>query len=544
MAQANVLFRRSIGLRSICLLLTRITDMRRFGLLITVLFWLTTSVTLAQSSVPVVTSSSMPRSTPEKQGVSSAELLTFLDDVDSNVDTMNSFMLLRRGHVVAEAWWTPYDAQTPHVLYSLSKSFTSTAVGLAIAEGKLTLDDEVLKYFPEDAPAEPSAHLKAMRVRDLLRMTTGHATEPPMWRDQPDSSTTGAAWTKKFLHHPVDFKPGTLFVYNTPATYMQSAIVQKVTGQTVRDYLVPRLFEPLGIETPNWVTSPEGISAGGYGLLAKTEDLAKFGQLYLQKGQWNGTQLIPGDWIAEATARQASNGSDPNSDWSQGYGYQFWRSRHESFRGDGAFGQYLLVLPNEDAVIVITSGVKNMQDVLNRVWEKLLPALKPSALPDNADAQQALNSRMASLTVKRPTGQPTSSISEKVSGEWFEFPENELDLRAISLRFSGNDSVIIVRTAHGELTTPFGFDDWKKSNNAFAVGMNKFVSVPEKALIAASGAWKDNHVLTLKFVAYETPFYTTLNLRFENNQLFLDAEHNAAFGPTKLPQMVGKQGVR
>ncbi len=198
----------------------------------------------------------MLRSTPEKQGVSSSKLHSFIEELDAHVDTMNSFMLVRHGHVVAEAWWTPYDAQTPHVLYSLSKSFTSTAVGMAIADGRLSIDDEVLKYFPEDAPAEPSAHLKAMRVRDLLRMTTGHTTEPSMWRDHPDSLTKGAAWTKKFLHHPVQFKPGTLFVYNTPATYMQSAIVQKVTGQTVRDYLIPKLFEPLGIETPHWVNSP------------------------------------------------------------------------------------------------------------------------------------------------------------------------------------------------------------------------------------------------------------------------------------------------
>ena len=453
-------------------------------------------------------------------------------------------MLVRHGHVVAEAWWTPYDAQTPHVLYSLSKSFTSTAVGLAIAEGKMTIDDAVVQYFPDDAPAEPSANLKSMRVRDLLRMTTGHATEPPMWRDQQNSPTAGAAWTKKFLHHPVDFKPGTLFVYNTPATYMQSAIVQKVTGQTVRDYLGPKLFAPLGIETPNWVTSPEGISAGGYGLSVRTEDLAKFGQLYLQKGQWNGTQLIPSQWVSEATARQTSNGSDPNSDWSQGYGYQFWRSRHGAFRGDGAFGQYLLVLPNEDAVIVITSGVKNMQDVLNRVWDKLLPAIEPAALRENADAQTALRTKIATLTVKPPVGQTVSPLSEQVHGHWFEFPKNELNISTISFRFSTENSAMIVRTPEGEITTPFGFTGWEKSTDAFAFGMNAFVSVPEKPLIAASGAWSDDKSLALKLVAYETPFYTTLNVRFENDRLILNAEHNAAFGPTTLPQIVGTRSAR
>ena len=156
---------------------------------------------------------------------------------------------------------------------------------MAIAEGKLSLDDEVLKFFPDDAPAEPSGNLKAMRVSDLLRMSTGHQAEPPRTAEQP--------WAKTFLAQPVPFKPGTHFLYNTSATYMLSAIVQKATGKTVLDYLRPRLFEPLGIEKPTWETSPQGISTGGYGLSIRTEDIARFGQLYLQKGKWQGKQLVP-----------------------------------------------------------------------------------------------------------------------------------------------------------------------------------------------------------------------------------------------------------
>src|SRR4051812_28438157 len=166
----------------------------------------------------------LPRSTPEEQGVSSAAVLSCIESLDK-IDSMNSFMLLRHGHVVAEGWWAPYDAESPHSLYSLSKSFTSTAVGLAIAEGKLSLDDEVLKFFPDDAPPDPSGNLKAMRVSDLLPMSTGHQAEPPRTQDQP--------WTKTFLVQPVPHKPGTHFLYNTSATYMLSAIVQKATGMTV-----------------------------------------------------------------------------------------------------------------------------------------------------------------------------------------------------------------------------------------------------------------------------------------------------------------------
>src|SRR3954463_7671168 len=178
---------------------------------------------------------------------------------------------------------------------------------------------------------------------------------------------------------------------------MPSAAVQKRTGQPVLDYLKPRLFDPLGIEHPTWETSPQGVSLGGYGLSIRTEDIARFGQLYLQKGKWEGKQLVPEAWVEAATARQTSNGSNPKSDWDQGYGYQFWRSRNGAYRGDGAFGQYCVVLPDQDAVIAITSGVRDMQAVLNLVWDKLLPALKSSTLPTDEESQKRLERTLKGL---------------------------------------------------------------------------------------------------------------------------------------------------
>src|SRR5437660_3191760 len=185
---------------------------------------------------------------------------------------------------------------------------------------------------------------------------------------------------------------------------MQSAIVQKVTGQTVLDYLRPRLFEPLGIADPTWGTSPQGITLGGYGLSIRTEDIAKFGQLYLQHGKWNDRQLIPAAWVEAATSRQTSNGSNPNSDWDQGYGYQFWRARHGAYRGDGAFGQFCIVMPEQDAVVAITSGVRDMQAVLNLVWEQLLPALKPSTLDTDDDSHKKLVRTLKGLALRPQAG--------------------------------------------------------------------------------------------------------------------------------------------
>src|ERR1041384_485476 len=482
-------------------------------------------------------SASLPRSTPEQQGIASADVLAFIEAADKDIDTMNSFMLVRHGHVVAEGWWAPYDRETPHVLYSLSKSFTSTAVGLAIAEGKLTLDDQVIKFFPDEVPADPSVNLRAMRVRDLLRMNTGNQLEAPIRVNFPNLQTE--TWTKTFLTHPVPFKPGTHFLYNSPATYMLSAIVQKVTGMTVLDYLRPRLFEPLGFKDPTWVSSPQGITAGAYGLSIRTEEIARFGELYLHKGMWNGKQLIPAAWVEQATSIQTSNGSAPTSDWNQGYGYQFWRSRHNSFRGDGAFGQYCLVIPELDAVVAITSGVRNMQQVMNLVWDKLLPAMKPRRLPENPAARRQLEARLAALKVKFPSGAASSPISASVSGKWFEFPENDRGIKAVSFDFSSTSPALIVRTVTGETRTTIQRNTWTKSHGMFANGLDRALSVPANPLVAASGAWSAEDTFTVKIVLSETPYYSTLNFKFGGDRLLFDSEHNVSFGPTKLPQLIG-----
>jgi len=462
----------------------------------------------------------LPRSEPEAQGVSSLDLLSFVDLLD-HVNTMNSFMLVRHGHVVAEGWWTPYRADARHSLYSLSKSFTSTAVGLAIHERKLRLDDAVLSFFPDDAPAEPSDHLKSMRVSDLLRMSTGQQSEPPRTADEP--------WTKTFLNHPVPFKPGTHFLYNTSATYMQSAIVQKATGQTVLEYLGSRLFRPLGIEDPTWEASPQGISTGGYGLSVRTEDIAKFGQLYLQHGQWNGKQLVPREWVEAATALQTSNGSNPNSDWDQGYGYQFWRCRHGAYRGDGAFGQYCIVLPEQDAVVAITSGVRDMQSVLNLVWDELLPALKPAPLPANGEAAAKLEGRLQYLSVRLPND---DSDPAPISGKKYVFPANPLNLGSLTVEHVPAEGVeVLTAEIDGtERRIVCGRNAWRDGR----VGWGDLATQP----VGAASGWS-NDVLTVKLCFYETPFIVTLQMKFADDKVTLNAERNVGFGPTKHPELIG-----
>ena len=301
---------------------------------------------------------------------------------DDSMD-IHSVMIVKDGNVIYSHWHSEGVDSVPHVLNSVSKTFTATAVGLAIADGKIALTDKVVDYFPDKLPAEVSENLKAMTVRDLLTMSCGHDEEPSL-SDAPNQD-----WVTVFLAHPVVHEPGTFYLYNSLGTYMLSAIVQQVTGEKMVDYLMPRLFEPLHIDKPKWEDSPQGINVGGWGLYLKTEDLAKMGQLLLQKGEWNGQQLIPAEWVAEMSKKQvesvnpgtrledaeAKGMTKETSDWMQGYGYQMWRCRPGCFRADGARGQYIIVVPDKNAVIAITSDVEDLQGELNLVWNHILPVL-------------------------------------------------------------------------------------------------------------------------------------------------------------------------
>ena len=486
---------------------------------------------LAVTSLATRAATSLPRSAPEAQGISSAALLEFVNTLDREIEGMHGLMVVRHGQVIAEGWWKPYDAEHNHVLYSLSKSFTSTAVGYAVAEGKLSIDDEVLKFFHDDAPADPGSNLKAMRVRDLLIMSTGHQDEP---LTAPD-----VICAKTFLAQPVPHLPGTHFKYNTAATFMQSAIVQKVTGQTVLDYLRPRLFEPLGIEHPVWDTNFQGISLGGYGLRVRTEDIAKFGQFYLQKGSWQGKQLLPEDWVTMATTKQTSNGSNPKSDWNQGYCFQFWRCRHNAFRGDGAFGQFCIVMPDQDAVVAINSGIKDLQAPLNVIWDRLLPALQPRALPANAAAQQQLKDKLARLEIRPAQGSAAPSLEPKCFNRKYAFPDNEQKLETLTLSMAdgGKTMTLTARTDGKELTVPCGYQEWKKGH-APVLGDRRAQFLHEPT--AGTFAWLANGDCVIKLCAYETPYLNTLTLKFEGDQATLESEMNVAFRETKRLRLVGK----
>lgn len=495
--------------------------MKKFHLLTTLL------AALFCVQVSAQTKSSLPHSTPEAEGVSATAISAFLDSVAASKHEFHSFMMLRHGKVIAEGWWKPYRADLRHTLYSLSKSFTATAVGFARAEGKLSLDDKVLSFFPNDKPENPSPYLQSLTVKNLLTMSVGQEPEPV-------AAPLDTNWAKKFLAFPIKYQPGTTFLYNSIATYMLSAIVQKATGEKVIDYLEPRLFEPLGIAKPDWETDPKGINTGGWGLRLKTEDIAKFAQLFLQKGKWNGKQILPQGWAEEASSAKIIQHPDypqakrDSSDWEQGYCYQMW---HNAFRGDGAFGQYAIVMPDQDAVIAITSETGDMQGELNLVWKILLPAMQNSKLPADKTGDAALQQKLASLALPGQHNGVASSSLKSVAGKTFLFEPNALHIQSMSFGFEKNLCQVLIKTDAANYTFNFGSNDWQEGETTLhgpylvSRAKNNLEGLPSFK-VAGEYGFPDEHSLELVLRYIESPHTETFLCHFDGDKVSIDVKRS------------------
>jgi CubicO group peptidase (beta-lactamase class C family) len=449
--------------------------------------------------------SSLPRSTPADQGVDPTAILGFLDALEQRPDIeMHSLMVVRHGRVVAEGWWAPYSAGRPQLLYSLSKSFTATAAAFAQAEGLLDLEDTVVSHFAEFAADITDPRSRSMKIRHVASMASGHTRETlgeALERD-PKEPVRG------FLLTPPGREPGTVFAYNQPCTYALASIIQRNAGMSLTRYLRPRLFDPLGIGSVGWHTFPPGREQGFSGLHARTEDIAKLGLLYLQQGRWEGAQLIPEKWVAEATSEQVSNPENASPDWRQGYGYQFWMSRH-GYRGDGAFGQFCVILPGKDAVIVTTACTRDMQAMLDAMWTHLLPGLGAAAR-GTACAHDQLSTRLAGLELPTSTGIPapgnwgpwtsrpftiTASAADTQAQPFL--PSAETFLTSIAVTPQAGGWQISLSEPDNALTFPVGTGGWTVSGYPDSHG--------DIIPVAASGGWLDDQTLRAEVIFLETP---------------------------------------
>ncbi len=480
----------------------------------------------------------LSRKTPESQGIASKGLLDFLKAAKESGLEWHSFMLVRHGHVVAEGWWKPFDASFKHTLYSLSKSFTSSAIGFLVKEGKITVNDSVISFFKNDTPQYPSDNLKAMKIKHLLTMNTGHDADtlPPMRGGDKH-------WTKTFLAQDVKHEPSTHFLYNTGATYMLGAIVHKVTGLKLEDYLAPRLFQPLSITGYDWETSPQGLNTAGYGLRIKTEDIAKFGQFYLQKGKWNGKQLLPEAWIDEATSKQTTSQTGDN-DWSQGYGYQFWRCKPGFYRGDGAYGQFCMVMPEQDAVLVMTCESWNLQKTMDVAYQTILPAMSKDALTENPTDLAQLKKEIKDLSLPVPKGKTASTLNAKYSEKWFNVEKNSFGVQQIGFGLFEDAGVLRIKDGSGSIhKIGFGWENWKvnKTGNKNFFPVEGRTHMPSK--MAGTATWVNTNTLQINFKFVEAIHGDKLTCVFEGDKvsiLFMNSiSENTKNTPEKRESLTG-----
>ena len=341
----------------------------------------------------------MPISSPSEQGVDPAGVAGFIDALEAHpgIEAHSVIVIRHRNIVAAGAWW-PFRLDRAGLLYSLSKSFTSTALGIAVGDGLVDLDASVLDYFPEVPLADVPERVRARTVRHVASMRTGHRHET--WESA--LATDPVDPVGAFLRMSVEDDAGSVFTYNQPPVMTIAALVRRVTGASVSDLLRNRVLDPVGAGPIGWQQYPAGDDLAWSGLFATPDAVARLGQLYLDDGRWAGRQVLPTGWAAVASSAHSDTSGEPFPDWQQGYGLGFWRGRH-GFRGDGAWGQFCLVLPEHDAVVAITSAVVHMQDVLDAVYAHLLPAMRTDPAP-RSKADDALVARLATLALEPECG--------------------------------------------------------------------------------------------------------------------------------------------
>lgn len=476
----------------------------------------------AETAAP---SDGLDRSESERQGVASSAILAFLDDVETAGFELHSFMLWRRGYVVAEGWWSPYRADRVHMMHSLTKSVTVCAVGLAIADGRFRLDDKVASFFPEYLPATVSDNLAAMTVQDLLTMRTGHASmvSGSVWRPIKSS------WIAEFFKIPVVSKPGTNFVYTSAASYMLSALVTKTTGQSVADYLKPRLFEPLGIQDYQWPPGPEGISPGANGLSWRTADSLKLGILYAQDGIWRGKQILPKQWT---DAVQYPHVKDT-------YGYQWWLGTDGAFLADGLFSQLSVVFPRHSAVLAVTAGIPEGSH-----FNKLVFAHFPAAFSDTIETVDrdvaTLKARTETLQLSPPVRRTNSPIVRHVSGKVYQFPDNAEQVNTMRFDFTNDACMFSLQDNRGVHAIEVGLGRSIEGDTTMTGDKLHHEYELDLMRVVASAEWTDSRTFVMTWSFVETAFRDTVVCVFEGPWVRFDRSVNVNSAETALPTLNGR----
>lgn len=452
---------------------------------------------------------------------------------------VHACMITRHNQVIAEGWWEPYRPEYAHIQYSVSKSFVGTAIGIAVTQGLLSVDDTILSILGDRLPSAPCENMQKLTIRNVLTMSTGH-------RDERGMLQPGESWCYSLLTSYLDNTPGTEFRYISSSTYLLCAVIQKCTGKNVFDYLQQTLFEPMGFSDAIWwETSPEGLNTGFNGFNATAEDVTKLGLLYLNRGVWNGKRILSEQWVREAMAVQIENADNRKNqalgdrqgfgtfteDWCSGYGYLLWHCRPTgAVRADGIFGQMCVILPEQDMTVSIAAGYREPGEILELLWDKLLPAVDAAQIEPEKTAE--LEKTLASLRIPTVTGARDSALCARVSGKTYALADTGSGIRTLRFLFESAAPVVEITTQKGTLRLPVGYGEWISSETQFDPDGFSCDNVIFFADAAASGAWQaDEYVI--KLVYTRTPFVDTLRVRLDDGLLRGTYSHAVKYGRQK-----------
>lgn len=490
----------------------------------------------------------LPRALPQDKGVDPQAIVDFIEAVQAYGLELHSFMLYRDGAVITEAFWRPYVARRPHVQHSATKSWTATAVGLLIDEGRLSLYDKVVGFFPELCPPEVSDNLAAMTVEDLLTMRTGHrrGISGGDWRN------VSTSWIEAFLNEPVDEVPGKSFIYSSASSFMLSAIVTKVSGQTLHELLNEHVLRHMGMDSVQWDLAPGGYNSGGNGLSCTTEDSLKFGVLHLQGGVWEGQQLLSSRWVGAATTNHVEDvwmgefdgkqylprdSGNANSK-REGYGYQWWMTRNGGYFASGVFGQQCIVLPAQKTVIVFTSGLRLGEKRLHAaLWEHLFPGLERNA-EAAGEAQTELDALLDNLRLPELEGACNSPAQEGLAGRYVMDP-NDDQVREIALAFDADGCDFTLLDHRGIHHIRVGLRRPFESSTTITGNYLHHQYQPEQTPVVAHGRWDEAGVLHMLWRFVETAFTDRVDCRLEEGVLIFDRGVNTNAGSMQRPTLRG-----
>ncbi len=435
---------------------------------------------------------------PEEAGIPSQAVTEFLDRLQKKRLCLHGLLLWRNGKVVAEGYAKPFHKDRKHRMYSISKTFVSAAIGLLVDEGLLRLDDRVIDYFPGDRPLEVHPFISMATVHDLLCMATPF--------DYNTYSFTDPDWVKTFFYAKATHAPGTVFSYNTSATVVLNALVEKLTGQLFLDYMRPKLLDPIGFSKDAWcVQRPEGGSWGGSGVLCTLRDLAKFALVFLHGGKWEGRQLISEDYVKRATSCQVPTEHAVSLETeSYGYGYQIWRTANNGFAFHGMGGQIALCLPEQDLLLCTygdLQGFGHSHDVITAFWDTVYKSLSDEPLPENKPEQEKLAAKLASLSLPLPLGdmgKPTSALIPTISGRKYIMEDNPMGITQMCFEFAGDLGRFCYTNKSGDHTLEFGLGHFVSGKFPEPGYAGRKINVPGDLYnYDAAGMWFSDDTLLL-----------------------------------------------